>query len=771
MNKILSLVYILIIFLLCNYSYSQSGSNINIKGKILDENNKPVEYANLTIQELSVSTISDQNGAYAFAAIPEGSYHLTINRAGFLNKTVKVSLSTAQQTLDIVMDKSLIETSTIDVTSSFNPTSITNSTFSITSIGPRTLSRTRSENIATTIQNIPGINNLSTGSSIGKPIIRGLSYQSVLVLHDGIKHESQLWGDEHGPEIPVFNIDRIEILRGPSSLIYGSDGIGGVVNIITKPLQFSDNKKFISYGGLTLNGFSANEEGVGNLNVGIGTEKFGANGYIGYREGKNITTPSGEYTVNTPEGQNVIQGGKLFNSGDKEFQTGINVGLKGSFGIINATYENFNRQLQLHEDPAEDPTATPNQKIVTNNFDIKGNLYLNHNLELEPIFSYEHQSRIEYESSKDKNENIQALNLDLNLYQGDLRLNHNLSKDIKGTLGTSLIIGNNKSLAEEKLIPNYNSTGIGLYIQENYYKKYFTLSGGIRFDNKNLNINETIFDEEKTIQAQSLKFNSFTGSFGGVYKPTQSVDIFANVGTGWRPPSEFELFVDGVHEGTGRFERGLVTNNPDYNPTPESSVNFDLGTRIRNQYFSGEVSIYNNFVNNFVFPSATDEIDSASGFQIYDILQDNSSFFGYEYNFQIQPVKWFLLTVKGDYVKTNNKAEDNPLPFTPPAKNIVELRFEKGSIGTFYNPYFTFGTKFVSEASQVGRLESSTPAYTLLNAGLGFDFTLSKAITSVDFSVTNLANTKYVDHLSRYRYYALNSGISFNLKIGVPFQF
>jgi len=771
MNKLVKLLFIATILFLNSFSYSQSGNNVSIKGKILDENENPVSFANLTIQELSVSTICNQNGEYAFASIPSGDYHLTVNRGGFLNKTVKIQLNSSEQILNINIDKSLIETSTIDVTSSFNPTSITNSTFSITSISARTLSRTRNENLASTIQNIPGVNNISTGSSIGKPIIRGLSYQSVLILHDGIKHESQLWGDEHGPEIAVFNIDRIEILRGPSSLIYGSDGIGGVVNIITKPLQFSNKKSAITYGAITLNGFSANAEGVGNLNLGIGTQKFGINGYIGYRDGKNITTPEGEYTVNTPEGSNVIQGGKLFNSGDKEFQTGLNLGIKGSYGIVNASYENFNREIQLHDDPAEDPTATPNQKIVTNNFDIKGSFYLKNNLELEPIFSFENQNRIEFGSSEDKNENIKALNLDLSLYQGDIRLHHELSKEMKGTVGASFTFSNNKSLAEEKLIPNYNSYGIGIYIQENYYKKYFTLSGGIRFDAKNLGIKETVFDEERTLNSQSLNFNSFSGSVGGVYKPNESVDIFANVGSGWRPPSEFELFVDGVHEGTGRFEKGLVTLNSAYNPTPENSLNFDIGTRIRNKYFTGEISLYNNFVNNFVFPSASGEIDSASGFQIYNITQDNSSFFGYEYNFQIQPAKWFLLTIKGDYVKTNNKAEGNPLPYTPPAKNIIELRFEKGNIGTLYNPYIMFGTKFVSEASQLGYLESSTDAYTLLNAGLGFDFALSKAITSVDFSVTNLANVKYVDHLSRYRYYALNPGISFNLKIGVPFQF
>lgn len=759
------------------FAQPESKLNSTLTGKIFDENKIPVALAYITLQEFSASTQSNKQGDFIFSNIPEGAYHLTINRSGFLNKTVVINLISADTVFQISLEKSLIETSTIDVTGSFNPTDIRNSTFSITSIGPRTLGRIRSENIASTIQNTPGINNLSTGSSIGKPIIRGLSFQSVLILHDGIKHESQLWGDEHGPEIAVFNIDRIEILRGPASLMYGSDGIGGVVNIISKPLQFSNSPKIIKYGGLTLNGFSVNEEAVGNFNLGIGTQNFSTHGYIGYREGKNINTPNGELLVNTPYGSNLVEGGRLFNTGDKEFQAGINLGAKGDYGNFNISFENFNRELQLHENPKEEPDATPNQKIVTNNFDIKGDFILSKRIQLEPVFSFENQNRIEYESTEDKENNEQALNLDMNLYQSDLRLHNLFSEILEGTLGVSLIFGNTKSTAEEKLIPNSTAVNYGIYAGGTLKKKYYTLSGGIRFDSKDLNIKETVFEyDEKgnpsnVVNSQSLGFNSLTGSIGCVLKPISNLDIFANAGTGWRPTSEFELFVNGIHEGAGRFEIGLMVNDPDYKPDPENSVNFDLGTRIRYKIINGEISLYSNFVNSFVFPMSTGEIDSSSGLPIYNIIQDNSTFSGYEYSFQIQPVSWFLLTLKGDYVNTLNKATAQSLPFTPPAKNIIELKFEKSNFWKLYNLYLNAGTKIVADAPQVGELESSTPSYTLFNAGFGFDCVLSKSIASIDFIVTNLANKKYVDHLSRYRYYAMNPGRSFNLKVSIPFYF
>lgn len=773
--KKLFLIYSFLLFTL--YSSHSIVYGANISGKILDDNSAAISFANITIQELSTSAISDQNGSFIFSQVPQGVYHLSVIRTGYLNKTIPVSVGSSDLSVDIILEKSLIETQTIDVTSTFNPTDISNSTYSVTSVGPRTLSKIRSANIASTIQNIAGINNLSTGSSIGKPVIRGLTSQSVLIVHDGIKHESQLWGDEHGPEVPVFEIDRIEILRGPASLIYGADGIGGVVNIITKPLQFSNKNKVITYGALDLNGFSMNTERAGNITLGLGTNNFGIKAFGGYRKSNEINTPEGEFTINIPDGQRIIQGGKLFNSRDKEFQSGATLGFKGIYGNISAAYENFNREIQIHEDPLEDPEASPNQKIITNHFELKGNFYLKKDLQLEPVLSYEHQDRKEFESEEAKKNDIEALNLVLRVAQGDLRLHHNLSKNISGTFGVSVVLNDNKSLAEEKLIPNYNATGYGIYILEKLEKKYFTISGGIRYDLKNLRIKETVFETNengiptKTIAPQNFDFNSTTGSIGFVYKPLENLDIFANAGRGWRPTSEFELFVDGVHEGTGRFEKGLIILDPSYEPHPEESLNLDAGARIRSKIFTGEVSLFRNLINNFIYPSPTGQVDSASGLPIFDIKQDKSIFLGFEYSFQFQPISWILMSIKGDYVNTKNKATNEPLPYTPPSKNIIDVKLQKDNLGKLYNPYFSIGAKIVAAANKIDPLESVTEGYTIFNAGLGFDFVLSKSIASIDFNVTNLTGKKYTDHLSRYKYYALNPGRSFNLKISVPFQF
>ncbi|MEP7146951.1 MAG: TonB-dependent receptor [bacterium] len=762
--------------MLSGQSYSQN--LLSVTGIVKDEESRPLELVTVTLNEIPTSTISDKNGEFKFSNIREGAYHITFSRTGFASETHTKEITAVDNTLDITMNKSLIETTTIDVTSSFTPTAISNSTFALTSINTRALGRIKNENLGSTIQSVPGVNSVSTGNNLGKPVIRGLTSQGVIIVLDGVKHESQQWGDEHSPEISLFDLDRIEILRGPSSLIYGADGIGGAINIISKPINFSNKNKPVIYGALDLNGYSVSNMGAGNISLGYGKKNFGLKAFIGSGRSGNVKTPDGSFTVNTitfdqgkvKKGTRTITGGELFNSGSKEYEGGLKFGYKGNSINLEGGFENFRREIELHTDPMENPSGTPNQKINTTQYELKGDLILSDLLHLEPVFSYETQVRKEFESIENKETDNAALHLELNNFEGDLRLHHYFTKDISGTAGISFNDQRNRSLAEEKLIPNFNSNSFGVYALEKIIKGNFSVSIGGRFDTKKLNTLNTDFGN-RIVHEQSITFNSFSGSVGGVYKLFEAFDIFTNIGRGWRPPSEYELFVDGVHEGTLRYERGIITQNPDAQPKPESSLNTDIGVRFRTKKITGEISFFRNMINDFIYPSATSKTDSISGLPIFDVLQSKSIFSGYEYNLQIHPFDWLLITASGDYVRTENEATGNPIPFTPPAKNIFESKLQKSEIGRLYNPYISFSAKIYSPQNRVDPLEAETGGYTLLNAGAGFDFVLSKSIASVDLSVDNFTNLKYVSHLSRYRSYSMSPGRSFNLKFTMPFQF
>jgi iron complex outermembrane receptor protein len=367
-----------------------------------------------------------------------------------------------------------------------------------------------------------------------------------------------------------------------------------------------------------------------------------------------------------------------------------------------------------------------------------------------------------------------------------LKLHHELAKNIKGTFGASFTNQLNSSLAEEKLIPGYGANSFGVFAFEQIDLKKFTISVGGRFDTKKLHVDRTVFEKDslgnptKLVNEQNLTFNALTGSVGAVYKFTEGLSAYSNIGRGWRAPSEYELFVDGIHEGTGRYDKGLRTLNSNSEPKPELSLNVDVGIRFSNNKIRFETAAYRNEIDNFIYPAPTGAFyvvtdlntgDTTLRLPIYDINQAKSVFYGYEYNLDFQPLKWFVLNATGDYVISKNFLTENPRPFTPASKNILGFKVQKSKLSKLLNPYAGLELKFVSAQNMVDPLEAKTDRYTLLNASAGFEFPFAKSIASVDFSVDNLLNTKYVDHMSRYRYYALNPGRSFNLHLSAPFSF
>ncbi len=746
-----------------------------LKGRITDSEGNPLKDVNVTLNEPGIQVSADAGGYYSVSNVPYGHYHITYSKTGYNTKTFEIEIQTEQNILDVVLESSLIQTATIDVTGSFEVQEISQSTFSISTLGPRELIQERSHNLSSTIENIPGVNTISTGIGIGKPVIRGMTSNSVLIIHDGVKQESQQWGDEHAPEVSTYDIDRIEILRGPASLIYGADGIGGVVNILSKPLLYSSGIKNIFYGTLDLGGFTVNREGTGNLTFGTGFRNAGMKGHVGFRKSGNVRTPDGNLLVNTliPGVSDTIQGGILSNSGTEEVEGGFSFGYRNSFGFIEAGFETFNREVRMHE---PEPLYTGSQKLSTNQFVLNGNIRLSGKFHIEPVFSYQTQNRKEFETDDDKNADNPGLYWKLQTYQGDARIHNHLSKSLSGTFGLSVNYIKNQSLGIEKLIPDFNSVSYGFYALEKYDAGKFTFSLGGRYDTKNMNIGYTVMERDfkgnpaKVINSESIRLNSLSGSAGIVFRPADEVDIFTNIGRGWRAPSEFELFVDGVHEGTGRVERGIKTQNSGAGALPETSLNIDFGLRARTKYFSAEISLFNNIINDFIYPSPAGITDSSSGLPVFLISQDRAHFRGFEYSLQYQPLDFLLLTLNGDYVFTKNNATDRPLPFTPPMKNIVGIKVQKQKIGNVYNPYLKFSLKFVSRQYDVDPLETKTEGYALMNIGAGLDLVLRNTAVSLDFSVENLGDIKYTDHLSRYKSFALNPGRSFSLKITVPFQ-
>ncbi|MGH7454015.1 MAG: TonB-dependent receptor, partial [bacterium] len=534
-----------------------------LTGTVLDEKQSPLANANIAIPALKRGTTTNEAGKFTFEKLPAGVYVIAVSHIGYRSETRVVNLSNGNATLALTLRVSPLAMSTVTVTAKPQPTDVLTSPQSVAVLEGAQLNQLRGQTVIQSLEKSPGVSLFTTGAGIAKPVIRGLASQRVLVVTDGIRQEGQQWGDEHGPEIDAFDIDRIEVVRGPNSVLFGSDALGGVINIIKAEIPSASNGAPQLGGSLLLNGFSNNRQGAGALSL------HGASGIWGYRANLSLREAN---DIRTPNG-------KLFNSGANERNGSGMLGVQGDWGSIAADYSHFGQEIQIHEDPAEDPEATPYQKIQHDKVHLHANLPFPA-LRLEANGSWQRNDRKEFE---EKQAAAPVLNLVLNTTTFEVKGHHKPIGSAFGTIGLSVMQQKNKTLAEEALIPAFSSVDLAGFIYEELRLHEVSLSAGLRYDTRNLDVKA---NEDIGVEAQTRDYHAVTGTVGAVWRATEPLAFALNVGRGWRAPIAYELFVNGVHEGTVRYDIGDSTLKP------EASLNLDLSVRYATARVQGEIALF-----------------------------------------------------------------------------------------------------------------------------------------------------------------------------------
>ncbi|WP_155706233.1 beta-sandwich domain-containing protein, partial [Leptospira santarosai] len=249
--------------------------DVALTGVVKNKDGKPISNARVLIQESRKSAVTDDKGEFVLDHVPPGKYVLTASARGYRSETLSVTIVEKDQKIQFVLLKSSLDDSAINVTAKSTISDFLSSPQPITVLSGRQLDRQRGETAMSAINNTPGVSNLTTGAGTSKPIIRGLTGQRVLVMTDGIRQEEQQFGDDHTVELDSFNIQKIEIIRGPGSLLYGSDALGGVVNVIRDKAPLSGEGIPKMAGLFNSNNYSNNRQDTGNVAVYGNVEGFG----------------------------------------------------------------------------------------------------------------------------------------------------------------------------------------------------------------------------------------------------------------------------------------------------------------------------------------------------------------------------------------------------------------------------------------------------------------------------------------------------------------
>jgi iron complex outermembrane receptor protein len=739
------LVLICCLVLSYHITYAQN----RITGKIVDQNNLPLVAATIYVPDLNKGTISDASGKYELLNLPDGKIKILFSFIGCITQIETIELNGQAIKLDIMLKLSLVEVDEIVVTGGYNSTQHENAVkIEVLKLDPEQIKIT--PNFAEVLTRVPGVDMISKGSGVSKPVIRGLSMNDILILNNGVRFENYQYSDHHPLGIDEFGIENVEIIKGPASLLYGSDAIGGVINFIKeKPAAIGTIA-----GNYDMQLFS-NSLGITN-NFGIkgASKKFFGGIRVGQKSNADYLQGGGQY---------------LPNSRFNEYSVKTNAGFTDKIGTFKLYYDFNNQKLGLVEPEAIAGISNRRRKtqifyeeLNTHLLSSQNKLYLG-KLKLDLNSAWQNTELIHFG--------------DLNTYEIQMRL-ATLSYEAKLYLpsdqNSEYILGfqgfnqNNSNLNDRqtKLLPdaaisNYSVFGL---LQHSYFRK-LKLQTGLRYDRKSISTlsigNPTDSITYRT--ALDKYYGSFSGSLGATYNLTDELLFRANIAAGYRTPNLAELTSKGPHEL--RFEFG------DPNLVPENSYETDLSFHYHKTNITFDLAGFYNRINHYIFISPTGG-ETETGIPIFRYKQANSKLYGGEADFHIHPesVKW--LHFETTFSSVIGKQENGDfLPFIPAHKLQFELRAEKEKFLFLHKAYLSLHSLIAFNQNQPAPDETSTPGYTLLDIGTGGYIRIKNQMISVSIQVNNLLDKKYIDHLSTLKEVnAFNPGrnISFNLR--VPFS-
>ena len=633
-----------------------------LSGRVTDSTGTALAQVRVTVLEVNRTTTTDIDGRFSLPTLPGGTYGISFALVGYAPQVRRIAIRDADLTLDITLRPTLIELPEVQVTATPMATTSLTSPQPVSILSGGELQAHRAASLGETISALPGVHSFSTGSGIGKPVIRGLSSTRVLILADGQRVESQQWGDEHGPQVEAGDASRIEVIRGPASVLYGSDAIGGVVNVIKPPLPDAIGRDPFARGSMVAAFSTVNGEPDGTLSLEGASGGFGARGSFTGRTSGDVRTPAGD----------------LPNSGGNTVNASGSVGYRGGWGSVSTSYVHRDERIEIHEDPAEDPAATPFQRIGDDRLSLTAQLPAGGS-HLDVDMGYERNRRREFEEAGATDVGLGLLS---RTYTADVRLHHAPASNIAGVIGVSGLRNTFDKFGEETLIPGNSFDDVGAYVFEQAELSRWNLSAGARYDHRSLDVDA---DQVLGVTAQTRSYNSVTGNLGVLYRVAEPVALVLNVGRGYRAPTAFDLFSNGVHEGTVRFERGDSTLGN------ETSINTDLSVRVQTGSLTAEMGVFANYINNFIFPRPIGTLDPESGFEIFDITQGNARLTGFESALEYHVTTWLHLRGTADYVRGQNRTTDLPLPFIPPFRATYSARFEGNGDSWMQSPYFSVG--------------------------------------------------------------------------------
>ncbi|MDD3876358.1 MAG: TonB-dependent receptor [Bacteroidales bacterium] len=741
MKKIVLIFFVLLLFIKVN-------AQNQIKGKVTGINNEPLIGASVSLPELNKGTITNQAGEYLISNVPHGKIKIQFSFIGYNTEIKTIEISQTENKIDVLLSMAIIQSQEVVITGGYVSSQHENAV-KIDVLKSKDIALSGTPNFMESLTKVPGVDMIAKGQGISKPVIRGLSMNDVLVMNNGVRIENYQFSENHPLGIDDNDVERVEIIKGPASLFYGSDAIGGVINFVKdKPAPVGKI--------------------LGDYRMQLHSNTLGMNNSIGLKgASKNLF---GGFRFGHKTHADYLQGGSDYvpNSRFNEMTFNANTGYTGKIGTFKLFYDYFKQDLGM---------IVPDVKPLITEQERKNKIWFQ-DLEYQLISSqnslyldkYKWDINAAYQNAFRKLQttlNVPFVEMNLNTitYESKLYLPSNDNSEyIIGLQGMSQNNRNRNNRASQ-FLPDANVNNIGCLglVQYTFFKK-LKLQGGLRFDMYKTVTFALGLEGTSTYHAPLKKdFSNLNGSIGATFSVNEKIMFRANFAKGYRVPNLSELTSLGMHGN--RFEVGNI------NLSPENSFEADLSMHYHGEFLSFDLAGFNNKINDYIFISTTPDTTS-TGVSIYRFSQTNATLYGGEAGIHFHPKTLTWLHIEGTFSSVIGKQENgNYLPFIPAQKFRYEIRAEREKIGFLKKPSIKLSALSALKQTNPSPYETATNGYTLMNLNINTDFHLYRQILNFGISVNNIFDTTYFDHLSTLKplnYYNQGRNISVSLK--VPFE-
>lgn len=816
-------IHLLFLLMLPVFLKAQTGG---IQGR-LRTSDGPALYASVALANTKFGTTTNDKGVYELKNIPAGTYEVQLSAVGYITERHKVTINADQiVTLNDELELNNSKLSEVVITGVSRATELRRNPVPIMVMTKREMHENVNNNIIDAIvKGVPGVNAVTTGPNISKPFIRGLGYNRVLTLYDGVRQEGQQWGDEHGIEVDQYGITRAEVIKGPASLTYGSDALAGVINLIPA-VPDSLNKRL--YGDVI-------------------TDMHSNNGMMAASLGLNYRNDDWKFTLRGTgkrayDYSNSVDG-KVYNTGFSEINLSAmaRVNKKWGYSTVAATlYDNkqeipdgsrdsltrrFTKQIAegLNDDIKARPLVTDEELRSYKIADLYQHIqhYRVYNRtqvkvgegSVEAGLAWQQSIRREYNHPTRPQQ--PGLAVVLNTVNYDLKYNLPTFNGIESSIGVNgMYQANRNRNGTDFPIPDHDLFDAGAYFFARKTIGKVDISGGLRYDNRHINWDDfyvgpnaaTGFDGHVSAQSlgANLQFPAFShvyqglsGSLGLTYNITERVMLKANIARGYRAPNITEIGSNGLDPGAHIVYLG------NRNFDPEFSLQQDLGFIAYLKDVDLMAELFNNNIDGYIYQSkltdaAGDPVVIVPGNTTYQYQQSKARLYGAELTVNLHPrgVKWlafnnslaYVIGLNGNkqLVASSNGAAKY-LPFIPPLHTRSELKVMlQRSYGAFHKVHFKAEVDAYATQNRFyayDDTETATPGYALFNlsAGASIKNKAERTLFDIFLQADNLFDKAYQSNLNRLKYFEYyasspngrsgiyNMGRNISFKVIVPF--